>query len=464
MPACWTCGSPVDSLTYTCPSCKSLKGLADLKHQVQFQGLATNLALAQLARVQAKGFAALQATMSKGFAQLANIIEWGFGELSWQIQEQTDVLREIDHTLKTPTQTQANEYRVMADELARRGELADAESLYRKALGLNPLDFRSYIGLAETLLQTSRFIEAKEVLEKSLAHAPKGNEEQTFITDWKSYSLRLIGHIHACAGEYPPARSALQRATELSPEYPDAQFDYAQYSAQVGDAASCVKALEKAVVRKPLYWNLALRQKAFKPAEKPVKDLLLKVRDAGRVEVGEEIQEVKGLQARIKSELREWVLRLEAATSRGKSIWFRKAPDSSELQKTTHDLKTEITALGARLDELQRLAETAKDYPTLLQVAEECNSVNNSLRELVVGPRVGGGILVFADKVKLAERSSRLIGAGIFCFCTAMLLFVWIHAFAPPDPLLPFGGVAGLVAFVLLAASVMLFVTQTKKL
>ena len=40
-------------------------------------------------------------------------MEWGFTGVCWQLEQQSNVLKGIDHTLRTPGETQANEFRVI---------------------------------------------------------------------------------------------------------------------------------------------------------------------------------------------------------------------------------------------------------------------------------------------------------------------------------------------------------------
>ena len=74
-----------------------------MKLQSAIQGVGVSIGLNQLAQAQKAGFEHLKATMAKGFAQIASVIEWGVGELSWQLQQQTEAIKSIDATLKTPS-------------------------------------------------------------------------------------------------------------------------------------------------------------------------------------------------------------------------------------------------------------------------------------------------------------------------------------------------------------------------
>jgi len=211
MAKCWTCGAHVDGYHYTCSSCKSLSELKSLQKEIVSHSRNTSERLDYIAQVQQEGFAALADSLSSGLSEIASAIEWGFGEIAWQLQQQTDVLRSIDQTLKTPSETKANEWRLQAEELRRRGVLEESEEFFLKALNEYRLDYRIYVGLAETYLQMNKFDKAKAFLEKSLPHAPKKE------IDYKSYSYRLIGHIHACDEDYSHAASILHTSIELSP-------------------------------------------------------------------------------------------------------------------------------------------------------------------------------------------------------------------------------------------------------
>ncbi len=71
--------------------------------------------------IQSQGFLRIVETLEEGVEGIASAVEWGFTELNWQIDQQTAVLKSIDRSIKTPGETQANEWRVMAERLRLRG-------------------------------------------------------------------------------------------------------------------------------------------------------------------------------------------------------------------------------------------------------------------------------------------------------------------------------------------------------
>jgi len=269
MGRCWTCGSNVSGWNYTCTACKNLNELKSFQKKADSYQTNISRGLDYLAEVQQEGLKALESTLSTGLSEIASAIEWGFGELSWQLQQQTDVLRSIDNTIKTPSETQANEWRQMAEELRRRGVLDESEEFYLKALEVNRLDYRIYAGLAQTYLQSNKFDKAKSFLEKSLPHAPKKE------IDYKSYSYRLIGHIHACEEDYIGASRTLRTSIDLSPKYAEGHYDYAQYCAQVRNNSDCLSSIRTATLAKPVYFYLAQAEKNFDPIRHEVQSLLI---------------------------------------------------------------------------------------------------------------------------------------------------------------------------------------------
>jgi tetratricopeptide (TPR) repeat protein len=292
----------------TCPTCSLVEESKALQEVIP-------KTFGELAQVQERGFESLSRTL----AEVASTIEWGFEEVSWQLHEQTTVLRDIAHTLKTPSETQAEELRLMAEELLQRGVLEESEKRFLKALDLNPLDYRTYIGLHYTYLHLDRFDEARTLLQRSLPHAPhitSKEEEQprskyysdeeleemirsaqeekrkkklglpwwkieevredkpVELSDYRSYSYRLIGRICMCQEDYQGAVEALKNSVQLSPDYYQGYYDLAQYSALVTDREISLPSLQKAVSGRSFYFYLARKERNFDPLRQDVEELL----------------------------------------------------------------------------------------------------------------------------------------------------------------------------------------------
>jgi tetratricopeptide (TPR) repeat protein len=236
--------------------------------------------LADLQQVTETGFDRLSQdsrAIADRLSELTSAVEWGFDAVVWQLHQQNKTLQRIDLTLRTPTATQANEWREIAEDLSNRGSLVQAEEFYKKALSAYPLDYRSYLGLAATYLKMNEFDQAKDILEKSLPHAPS---EQGF--DWKSHSYRLLGHIEACHEKYQDASRLLRLAINLSPTSVEAQYDNALYCAHTGDQASVSSSLSSAIEGSPMYWRIAAVASDFRSVLPVVERTRAEYLDRGR--------------------------------------------------------------------------------------------------------------------------------------------------------------------------------------
>jgi len=255
---CWTCETKYEVTLgdqYVCESCDHI---ADRIHSLERTEWNTISSIDHLIQVQEKGFASLAGEMQG----ISSAIEWGFEELGWRLQQQTDVLKEIAKLLKTPTETKANEWREMGEELRRRGVYEKAIEFLSKSLKANPIDFRTYIGLGETCLRMRKFDYAKKYFEESLPHAP---------TDfYKSYTLRLIGRIHYCREDYDLAVRMLSEAVSLTPNYVEACYDLAQYHAVKENVENAVSLLREVVRKNDFYFYLIEKERNFDPIRKDV--------------------------------------------------------------------------------------------------------------------------------------------------------------------------------------------------
>jgi tetratricopeptide (TPR) repeat protein len=328
MAKCWTCGATVSGWQYTCSACQGLKELKDLHKKVESYQGDISQRLDYMAEAQQEGFESLMSTLSSGLSEIASAIEWGFGELSWQLQQQTDVLRSIDHTLKTPSETKANEWRLHAEELRHRGVLEESEEFFLKALNEYRLDYRIYVGLAETYLEMNKFDKAKVFLEKSLPHAPKKE------IDYKSYSYRLIGHIYACEENYNQAVSILRTSIELSPTYEDGHYDYAQYSAQMRSKEICLFSLQKAILAKSIYWYLAQKERNFDPLRSEVEQLLSGIRMEASRRAENTISKAETMLKELDKTTSKSQEKVEEAISKAKQALII-SRDKAELQSST---------------------------------------------------------------------------------------------------------------------------------
>lgn len=168
---CWSCGAYVSGLRYvfTCPACTQTAVMRDIRKAVRGRESAMRMIASGLSNV-----ADNVSRVADELSNLAGIVQGGFDELNWELRQQTEVLLSIDQTLKTPSQTQAREWREMAEQLRSRDCFDEAEEWFLKALKMSPLDFRTYLGLAFNYLRKNDFDKAEGALTRSLPHAPQG--------------------------------------------------------------------------------------------------------------------------------------------------------------------------------------------------------------------------------------------------------------------------------------------------
>ena len=340
MSNCWSCGRSLPGgfdYAFTCPDCVQIKELKNIRE--------SNISgFQELARIQEDGFEQL----GERLAEISSVIEWGFEEISWRLHEQTTVLKSIDHTLKTPRQTEAKELREMAEQLRNREELIKSEEFFLQSLELNPLDYRTYIGLSFTYMKLGKFDNAESLLETSLRHAPKDSLEEKPVEgehiivleselkqyyrayspppkpfgvgrgildegtyegeaepqfDYRSYSYRLLGRIHYCKEEYQKALESLRNSIQFSPEYYKGNYDLAQYSALFKYKEECISALKKAILGRPFYFYLAQKEKNFEPLRNDVEALQVSIKTEAVNRAEESIAQTEHLLKNVKQEV-----------------------------------------------------------------------------------------------------------------------------------------------------------------
>jgi len=291
---------------FTCPACAENTLMKDIRNGVR-DGVDGQERAMEMIASGLSNMAGKMSGIAEELSDLAGIVQGGFDELQWELEQQTQVLLSIDQTLKTPSQTQAREWREMAEQLRKRGCFDEAKQWFLKSLEMSPLDFRTYVGLGMTYLRKNDFDKAEEVLTRSFPHAPqreqglmrpvpkklsemteeeiheeadaimKGVEaqvKQVSQFDYKSLSHRLIGRICACRGDYGRAAAELRLAIDLSPNYPEGNYDYALYAVQSGKTGGWEELLHRAISARPGYLNVAWVERRFFPARQELKKLL----------------------------------------------------------------------------------------------------------------------------------------------------------------------------------------------
>lgn len=196
--------------------------------------------------------------ISEGLGIVAGALDEGFSALRAQFDEQIGALSDICSVLENPRATQADELRRMADEMRRRNVLPKAQEAYLESLELNPLDYRAYIGIAETKIKQNALEEAKKYVEQSLPHAPKSKS-----FDWKSYSYRILAHIAIRENDPPGAINHLHSAIQHTSGYGEGLYELAQFCAIAQKKDECLNALQTAITLNPGYFASAQQGNFF---------------------------------------------------------------------------------------------------------------------------------------------------------------------------------------------------------
>src|ERR1700741_3242314 len=126
----WTWGSYTPDPCYSCATCLHLKALKEVRDAAHTASILSADRLDAIADLHRQTHDALL----DGFDRLNQALEWGFSGLLWGIDQQTEVLRAIDTTLKTPGQTQAAEWLIMGEQLRQRGEAEAAPQFFVDAI------------------------------------------------------------------------------------------------------------------------------------------------------------------------------------------------------------------------------------------------------------------------------------------------------------------------------------------
>ena len=150
--------------------------------------------------------------------------------------------------------------------------------------------------------RSSRYCSSEEI-EEEIMKAREGRpweyseeyEAQAYrISDYKSYSYRLIGRTYFCEENYPRAVLALRSAVQTNPSYYDAHYDLAQYCAQIRDVEGCLSSLKIAILQGgPVYFYLAGKEKNFASLREDTQNLLTRFQEGALGRMKDALSEAK---------------------------------------------------------------------------------------------------------------------------------------------------------------------------
>ena len=165
--------------------------------------------------------------ISDGLSELPDIFSYNHAEQMWELQQQTNVLKDIrDNLIEIKLHwddNRANEWLEKGAESFKRGMIKESLDCLKKALEYNPLDYRIYITMGHAYLRNDDLRNALDRFEYALINAP--------TKYYESYSLLLMGRIYFCMGDIKKAIEKAKKAKELSPNYSEAHYQYSTYIA-----------------------------------------------------------------------------------------------------------------------------------------------------------------------------------------------------------------------------------------
>jgi len=174
-----------------------------------------------------KEYAHSSREISDGLSELVDVFSYNHAEHMWELQKQTDVLKDIRnelHDIKVNWGIYRTEFELnIAVDCFKRCDYKESIKHLEKANDIDPRDYRVYITMGHVYLRIDDFKNALNWLEKSIKHAP--------TAFYESYSQMLIGRIHYCLGDIESAIEKLEIAKELSPDSSEASYQYSTYLA-----------------------------------------------------------------------------------------------------------------------------------------------------------------------------------------------------------------------------------------
>ena len=116
--------------------------------------------------------------ISNGLNELADIFSYNHAEQMWELQQQTNILKDIHNELGEIRfhwdDNRANEWLEKGAESFKRGMIKESLDCLKKVLENNPLDYRIYVTMGHVYLRMDYLRNALDRFEYALKNAPTG--------------------------------------------------------------------------------------------------------------------------------------------------------------------------------------------------------------------------------------------------------------------------------------------------
>lgn len=180
--------------------------------------------------------------ISWSIEEIQATLDWGFSEVIWQLELQTEVLKNILETIQAPLDTQAKELKKRAEEAYRNKWIDDALEDFLESEKKNRYDFTIHQSLGNIyLFHKKNPGKALEYYEKAVKYAIPCSPYHN------SLALLHIGLIKYLQEDFQKAYEATLEAIKLSPDFGEAHYQHAQYCAILGKHDEAIEHLWEAI-------------------------------------------------------------------------------------------------------------------------------------------------------------------------------------------------------------------------
>jgi tetratricopeptide (TPR) repeat protein len=128
----------------------------------------------------------------------------------------------------------------VARKLQERGELADAEQLYKAVLGSRPDHYGSLLALGLICASTNRLDHARRVLTQAIRVNGDGAEAHG-----------SLGAVYNSVGDRTAAAACYDKALALAPDHPGILYGYAALLQGLGRSKEAIEHLRRSLLRRP---------------------------------------------------------------------------------------------------------------------------------------------------------------------------------------------------------------------
>ncbi|MDI6592045.1 MAG: CDC27 family protein [Patescibacteria group bacterium] len=223
--------------------------------------------------------------ISEGIAEVQAALDWGFSEVIWQLELQTEVIKNILRVLQAPLDTQAKELKKRAEEAYRNHWIEDALEDFLESEKKNRYDFTIHQSLGNIYLFHKKNPEkALEYYERAIKYA------LPYSPYHASLAFLHIGLIKYLQGDFRKAYEATLKAIELSPNFYEAHYQHAQYCANLGKYNEAIKHLWEAIKGDRYYCVKADSEKDFGVMKRQLRSFFEELRNKARNKAKSEIK------------------------------------------------------------------------------------------------------------------------------------------------------------------------------